>query len=334
MDASDQPLFQLSSDEQDFISVRQLAEGVLITGGIGSGKSTGSAALIARNLLKTGQGGTILTAKPEETSVWQEWARQEGREQDVVLINEAGENTFNFLRYEMKRKGRGAGYTENIVRLFTNIAEALQGGKLGQGENAYWLMAMQQLLRNATTLLHVILGEVSVVMLQEIVQAAPISIETTLNPEWQKKNLVNQLIQEGFSKQEEIEQREPDGKWQWLDFKAAGIYFMQEYPQFGDRLRSSIVSQFTTLADMFTRRPFRQLFCDKTTVIPEMCRKEGKIIILDLPVREFSNAGRAAQIIWKMLFQQAMERDQANTHDLPPVFLYADERVLCTFVWK
>ncbi len=320
----DFPLFQLSSHEQDFVSLRQLAEGLIVTGGIGSGKSTGSAFLVANSLLKSGQGGTILTAKPEETSVWLEWIRNAGREQDAILINELGQHSYNFLRYEMKRQGRGAGYTENVVRLFTSVSEALQGGKLGQGENAYWLMAMQQLLRNAITLLHTVLGEVSVIMLQEVIQAAPTSIEQTFLEEWQTESLVNKLINEGHAMQEEVEQRSPDGQWQWLDFKAAGTYFMQEYPQFGDRLRSSIVSQFTSLADMFTRRPFRQLFCDKTTVVPEMSR-EGKLIILDLPVREFGDAGRAAQIMWKYMFQKAMERDSATANDLPPVFLYADE---------
>ena len=69
---------------------------------------------------------------------------------------------------------------------------------------------------------------------------------------------------------------------------------------------------------------FGNSFAAKTNMLPDMSR-DGKIIVMDLPVKEFGAAGRAAQVMFKYMWQQAMERDEASTHDLPAVFLWADE---------
>jgi hypothetical protein len=319
----DAPLFSLSRYPEDAFTLRQAVEGVLIMGGIGSGKSSGSGKKLLKKYLLAGLGGLVLTAKPEEAALWLKYTKAAGREGDVIVLDESGAYSFNFLRHEMKRPGRGAGYTENVVRLFANVAEAIQGASLGRGENAYWFMEMMRLLRNAVDLLYTVRGEITVPLLQQIVRDAPTSIEETWGKEWQAQSEVNKLINEGDALEQQIKAA-PDGEWRWLDYESAGRYFMREFPQMGDRQRSSIVAQFMTIADMFTRRPFRQLFCGKTNVIPEMTR-EGKIIILDLPVKEFGAAGRAAQVMFKYMWQQAVERDQAQDNNLPAVFCWLDE---------
>ena len=159
-------------------------------GGIGSGKTSGSGRLIAESYLRVGMGGLVLCTKPEEAQLWKDYAKRTNRTDDLIIFDQSGSYGFDFLRYEMKRPGRGGGYTDNVVRLFTNIAESVQGGKLGQGENAYWLMAMQQLLRNAVDLLYTAKGEISVPLLLQIIQDAPRSIEETFTKEWQERSLV------------------------------------------------------------------------------------------------------------------------------------------------
>ena len=315
MDWLEQELFALSGTDR--FTVRQACEGVQIFGGIGSGKSSGSGATIARSYLAVGMGGLVLTAKPDERKQWEQYAAETGRTADLVVFDASGQYGFNFLRYEMQRPGAGGGYSGNVVRLFTNIVEAVEGQKSGGGDNQFWIMAMQQLIRNAVDLCFTARGKVSLPMLYDVVQSAPRSIEELYSEAWQESSLVNALVNEA------IEGEDGRDRWMQHDFDAAARYWMSEFPQMDERVRSSIISQFTTMAGNFIRRPFRQLFCHKTTLLPELCF-EGKIIILDLPVKEFAAAGRAAQVMFKFIWQQAMERRDVTRHPRP-VFLWADE---------
>jgi hypothetical protein len=58
-------------------------------------------------------------------------------------------------------------------------------------------------------------------------------------------------------------------------------------------------------------------------VTPEDCR-QGTVIILDLPLKEFGEVGRFAQIIFKTVWQRAIERQKERPDDRP-VLLWADE---------
>lgn len=301
----------------DPFTVRDACEGVQIFGGIGSGKSSGSGATIARSYLRMGMGGLVLTAKPDERRTWEQYARETGRSSDLRIINDSGELCFNFLKYEMARPGAGGGYSSNVVRLFTNIVEAIEGRKSGGGENQYWMLAMQQLIRNAVDLLYTARGSISLPKLYRIVQEAPRYPEQLNEDAWLAKSLTNQLCNEGMAGEASRD------KWRQYDFDAAAKYWMSEFPQMDEKLRSSIISTFTTMADQFMRRPFRQLFCSGLDVFPEDCF-DGKIIILDLPVKEFAAAGRAAQVMFKFMWQQAMERRDIEKKP-NPVFLWADE---------
>jgi hypothetical protein len=69
------------------------------------------------------------------------------------------------------------------------------------------------------------------------------------------------------------------------------------------------------------RSPFRQLFCGQTTITPDQTF-EGKVVILNLPVKKFGESGRFAQILFKTIWQRAVERRGSQGK---PVFLWADE---------
>jgi hypothetical protein len=52
----------------------------------------------------------------------------------------------------------------------------------------------------------------------------------------------------------------------------------------------------------------------------------GKIVVLDLPLKELQHTGLMVQSTWKYLFQTALERqDNANSPRRRPVFLWEDE---------
>ena len=315
MNILDAPLFPLS--DVDEFTVRQACEGIQIFGGIGSGKSSGSGATIARAYLRAGMGGLVLTVKPDERDQWVKYAAETGRSDDLIIFDASGKHGFNFLKYEMARPGAGGGYSNNVVRLFTNIVEAVEGQKAGGGDNQFWILAMQQLIRNAVDLITSAGKTLSLPLLYQVVNSAPRSLEEVASQAWQQSSVTCILADEAVAAEAERD------KWRQYDFDAAATYWLHEFPQMDERVRSSIISQFTTMADNFVRRPFRQLFCSKTTLLPEMCF-EGKIIIMDLPVKEFAAAGRAAQVMFKFIWQQAMERRNVSNYPVP-VFLWADE---------
>ncbi len=65
------------------------------------------------------------------------------------------------------------------------------------------------------------------------------------------------------------------------------------------------------------------MFCTDTTLTPEAVQ-DGKIILIDLPVKEFGEVGQFAQVLWKYCTQKQLERRSVQENPRP-AFLWADE---------
>src|SRR4051812_37651322 len=82
-DELDQPLLFLGDEA---LTLRACCEGILITGSTGSGKTSGSGAAIAKSFLRNGFGGIVTCCKPDEPALWRRYARETGREHDLVFF--------------------------------------------------------------------------------------------------------------------------------------------------------------------------------------------------------------------------------------------------------
>jgi type IV secretory pathway TraG/TraD family ATPase VirD4 len=157
-------------------------------------------------------------------------------------------------------------------------------------------------------------------MIHQVIMSAPLSLEETKSEEWRKKSLCYKLMGEAHTKDLD--------KWVGVDLDSTVAFWLREYPSLAEKTRSSILSTLTTMMDNFLRRPFRQLFSElppdrRQIAKPELTHK-GAIVIMNLPVKEYGDAGRAAQVVYKYLWQQAAER--RNVKENPrPVFLWVDE---------
>src|ERR1700742_4484242 len=100
-------------------TIRNAVEGVQIFGGIGSGKTSGSGRMLALKYLAAGFGGLVLTAKPDEKELWEDYCQKTGRTNDLLIVEPGRNNTFNFLDYESK-----SGETENIVQVLKTVIHA------------------------------------------------------------------------------------------------------------------------------------------------------------------------------------------------------------------
>lgn len=306
-------------NQEDF-TIRNACEGVQIFGGIGSGKTSGSGEALARAYLSAGFGGLVLCAKKDVLEDWKRYAQETGRDNNILVFDASGDFVFPFLQYEIEREGEGAGYTDNLVRLFTTVYEAIDRSTHSEGSDPYWTRAMQQLLRNTIDLCMIARGTVSVPLIHDVILSAPNSITQIDTEEWKAKSLCWKLLLEGHAKNLD--------KWVKHDFDSTASFWLEEYPNLADKTRSSILSTLTTMMDIFLRRPFRQLFSEqpddrRKIAYPELTHR-GIVIILNLPVKEFADAGRAAQVVYKHLWQQAVER-RTVTNDTIPVFLWVDE---------
>ena len=314
----DSVLYRFNGTEN--FTIRQACEGVQIFGGIGSGKTSGSGAALAKSYLRAGFGGLVLCAKKDELDTWKRYAEETGRSKSLLIFDVSGKFTFPFLQYEVSRKGEGAGNTANLVRLFSTVHEAMEKSSGGGGSDPYWNRAMEQLLRNAIDLSLLARGEVSVPVLYDIIMSAPRTTEQRDSEEWRESSFCWKLLTEANQRKRT--------KWEQYDFDSTVTYWLEEFATLPPKLLSSIVSIFTSIGDNFMRRPFRMLFAEnpedkKKILYPEYSQK-GAVIILNMPVKEFGAAGRTAQIVYKYMWQQAVER--RNTQESPtPVFLWVDE---------
>jgi hypothetical protein len=308
----DSPLLYLSDHMADAWRIRDACEGTQIFGATGSGKTSGSGRALARAFLKNGFGGLVLCAKTDEPELWLRYAEETGRTSDLILFSR---ERFNFLHYEANRPGAGAGQTENLVTLFMQVAEIANQRHGYASADLYWERAVKQMLRNAIDLLVIARGTISLPELFEIVRTAPQDANEAASAAWQKDSICFDYIQKAADSAAKNPGLQPE-------YAMAAKYWLEEFPRMDNRPRSSIVSLFTTLADCFLRGELRKLFSTDTTVIPDHTTL-GRILIVDLPVKEWGELGQYAAVLMKFMTQKALERRQS--YDERPVFIWADE---------
>jgi len=312
------PLLKFS--DSDYWTIKDACSGVQIVGGTGSGKTSGSGQTIAKTYLANGFGGLVLTVKNDEGQEFYKWAKETGREKSVIWVKPDEDFFFDFLDYEAQRKGGGD--TENILDLFTRVVEIVSQSDLKSGDNAYFYLANQQLLRNAIDLCQLANDRVSLADVYKVIATAPTTIADTVKEGWQQSSYCFKLLSKA---NEEWKQKTEHS----YSLEMCASYFLTEYPRFGDRLRSSITTIFTASADPFLRGTLRSLFSPDEGIkgfnmMPEHC-KDGAIYIFDLPIKDKGLIGRVAQSLYKMIFQQCMERRDIKKDGGRPVFLWADE---------
>jgi transcriptional regulator with XRE-family HTH domain len=98
---ADQGLVQLGDQVWP---IKDACEGVIIFGATGSGKTSGSGQAFAHSYLQAGFGGLVLCTKPDEFTLWKQYAAETGRQSDLVLFGTDPKWSFNFLEHESRRQ--------------------------------------------------------------------------------------------------------------------------------------------------------------------------------------------------------------------------------------
>ncbi|MEL6396643.1 MAG: hypothetical protein AAFQ71_11675 [Planctomycetota bacterium] len=310
----DRPLLRFAG--QDAWTIRDACAGTLIFGDTGSGKTTGSGQAIAMAMLRAGFGGLVLTVKAGETDRWREYARRCGRENDLIVFSPERPHRFNFLEYEYRRSTRGGGSTENIVELFVTVMNASSASQGSASNEAYWDRALRQLLRNMLDALRLAGDPLTLSNMRSLLVSAPMAREQVSDPEWRRDSYL-------FRTLERASDRSSTESGQHT-LRLTADYWLSEFAETMDpRTRGNIVSTFTTTVDGFMRGDLHELFGTSLNITPELTL-DGKIIVLDLPEKQFHDLGRTAQLVWKLCWQRAVEESERDQRSRP-VMLWADE---------
>lgn len=333
----DTGLFKLS--ENVVWTARHAVEGVQIFGGIGSGKTSGSGRLIAMSYLKAGFGGLVLTVKPDEKEMWTEYCRIAGRQDDLIVIEPGGDHFFNFLEYESR-----SGITDNIMQVLKTVIRARADKSGGGGDTQFWDDSLDMLICTVIDLCKLAYGKAEIQLIYDIVQSLPAPNKTKdseeksaydqayeaaranvlrQKEEW-KSNLSVAALYEVSKSDSALDDAlcrdVPDAR----TFRIVKQFFTETYMPLSEKTRSIIDFSFSGFLFRLLRDPVYSLFCDRESTVEPEASIDGKIILINLPVKQYHKVGQDAQIMFKYIWQRAMEK-RVVRHDTMPVFLWADE---------
>lgn len=189
----DTPLLRFSL--YDIWTFRDACESVQIFGASGGGKTSGSGKAIGIALLRRGCSGLVLCAKPSERELWEDYARQTGRTKDLIIVSPENPYRFNWLDYELRREGKGAGQTENLVTLFSQIAD-FAAGRIEQsgGGDPFWTNGMKELVRNSIGLLALSKETLCIENIYRLIAEAPQNLAEAAPKEAAPKSKLNDEV--------------------------------------------------------------------------------------------------------------------------------------------
>jgi hypothetical protein len=149
---------------------------------------------------------------------------------------------------------------------------------------------MRSLIRNCVDVLAMAGEPVSLHAMFDVVRSAPADSASVASPEWRLRSPC-------WSRLEAARDRALGTPWE-VDCREVVGYWLSHFPTLGEKTRGSIVAMFSTLAEALMRGKMRELFCEGTTLTPEDVIG-GRIVVVDLPVKEWSEVGRMAAVLWK-----------------------------------
>src|SRR5580658_8991225 len=314
----DRPILSLS--DKDELRLRDLVEGTLITGAPGSGKSSTSGKQLAFGLLRTPRmGGLVLTAKAEETANWIAYAKDCGREKDLIVFNAESGLCFDPLHYEWTRPGRGAGDLESIIDFFSTLV-SIGKKEVGHGHDPFWERGNEQLMRNCIKLLDLAGERISIASIDRVIKSLPTRPDEHEEAAWQNQSYCAELIATIKARKETLTED------QWSDLDIATQYVFRKWPAFDERPRSSLEMTWSGMGDPFLFNPLFRLFCSgKCSFTPEDTTHNHRIVICDFPILEYGDqTGRMVNVILKLIFQRAwLRRKLSESPNI--VYLWQDE---------
>ena len=308
--------FGFPNSDLDLWRIRDACEGTVIFGAVGSGKTSGSGSAIAHAFLQVGFGGLVMTVKPDEAMRWKRLCQETGRIDDFVHVTPTSGYKLNFLQYELQRPGERLAVTEDLINLLRTLINVMSRSKGESRNEEFWTNTTNQLMRKLVEVFLLAGEPVSLDSLVRFINRAPLDKEE----DWRKTEMFADILQRAqvFAKTmgTDVDRRV---------FADCLEYWTQTFPKITDATRSGFITSFTSMADVLSGRGIYEMLGTDTNLTPEMILS-GKIVVLDIPLKGNIQGGLMVQAMFKLLFQQAVERRADKGESTArPAFLWEDE---------
>ncbi|NQZ76466.1 MAG: TraM recognition domain-containing protein [Ekhidna sp.] len=249
----------------------------------------------------------------------------------------------------MNRGGNGGGDPLEAIEVMSNLAEInavyLSGGD-GKGDETFWSNGTRRFEGKAIEALRLAEEPMNLWMISEFVQDRVSKEEVDSYKrlkriafaqekidqrkkkealaeleEWVSANYFLQVIEKIWNKPMQGE----DNKSK----EAIRKYWLMRFPGIGERTSNILQESYMGMADPFLGRGILKDHFSaglSEELLPEKIYQDNKIVICDWPVKEYGISGIYANIIYKTLFQKAMERREVSKEENPKlVGLFIDE---------
>ena len=308
------PLLRLS--RRDRFRLSDLLESTIIFGSPGSGKTSASGAAFLRMYFSGGMGGLFGAVKPGEAARIIKMAKAAGRGGSLIVIDGSGKHRINFLQYLMQTSPNAGQLVTNIVDALSTVIAAVNGQvEPGGSDNQFWQKAMKEVLLHAVAVLWAAYGRVSLYDVFALLQSRPMTLVQARDPQWLANSFMAQTLEKAGDA--------PTHPMHQMDFRAAFDFLTKTLANPDARTTGNILATLSADLAPLMQGAMRELFSTGTTFVPEMTF-EGAIIVMDLPVQVYGQAGLLAQQIIKYLWQKAVLARNVDRRTRP-VFHYCDE---------
>lgn len=310
------PMLRLSRRDRIYLS--DLLESTIVFGSPGSGKTSASGAAFLRMFFSAGMGGLTCAVKPGEAARIIKMAKAAGRGGNLIIVDGSGKHRINFLQYLMSISPDPGQLITNIVDALSTVIAAVNGQiEPGGSDGQFWQKAMKEALLHSVSVLWAAYGRVSLYDVFALLQSRPMTPQQAQDPQWRSASFMAHTL----TKAEDA----PAHAMHPMDYRAAVDYFTVILANPDSRTTGNILATLSADLAPLMSGAMRELFSSGTgsTFCPEMTFS-GQIIILNLPVQVYGQAGLLAQQIIKYLWQKAVLQRKIDRHTRP-VFHYCDE---------
>jgi hypothetical protein len=241
--------------------------------------------------------------------------QETGRAVDCIHVTPKSGHKLNFLQYESQRPGERLAVTDDLIALFRCLLGVMSRSRRDEKKDDFWSNATNQLMRKLIDIFLLAGQPLTLDRMVRFINLAPKDAGT----DWRKiKQFADVLIraEKAAFQGTDVDQR---------IYRETFEYWTQAYPKITDVTRSGFITSFSAMADTLSGRGIYEMVSMDTNLTPEMILS-GKIVILDIPLKENIQGGLMVQSLWKVLFQQAVERRaDKGRKTARPAFLWEDE---------